>query len=290
MGASRGFPGIPGSPVTKFSRLLLRNSSQGSFSFSGPGFRIYIADAWLKETQRALHGPASGFVTGHRRFVHVFINGYYWGVYDLKEHLDADAVSAPLLAGITNPTAAQKEQFKPSNILFGKPLAPPEFILHMQAWLSSAFPRVILGKNGFFKPMIPQERRFPIVSCPLLFPCMAEFQARFQQWVIVFLESASMGVFLKFWLWISALTTSSSATERSLSLEALLWCFGRDCTWSRGEEEPTHRHEIRFFAALFVCWRAAFRHGHLHQPALPEPGGQSFLRFHPIGNNLVEGL
>lgn len=127
MSASGDFPGVPGSPVTKFPRLLLRNSSQGSFSFSGPGFRIYIADAWLKETQRALHGNAPGFVTGHRRWVHVFINGYYWGVYDLEEHLNADTVSAHLLAEIPNPTPEQKELFKPSNILFGKPLAPPDF-------------------------------------------------------------------------------------------------------------------------------------------------------------------
>ena len=46
---------FPGSKVTSFPRLLLRNPSQASFvNPHGPTPKTYINDAWMKETQRAL--------------------------------------------------------------------------------------------------------------------------------------------------------------------------------------------------------------------------------------------
>ena len=149
MSASLAFPAIPASPVTKFQRLLLRNPAQSSFSFPGFPDRLYISDAWTKETQRVLSGP--GFVTCQRRWIHVFINGYYCGVYDLEEHLDADTVSAHLLAAIPNPTAAQKEQYKASNILFGKPTYLPDYspaALGSQWWFNTVVPNALAVRGG----------------------------------------------------------------------------------------------------------------------------------------------
>ncbi|MDB6072208.1 MAG: hypothetical protein JWL81_3379 [Verrucomicrobiales bacterium] len=113
---------FPGSPVTVFPRLLLRNPMQASFlNPHGPTDKVYISDAWMKETQRALGGNAP-FTTVQRRWVHVFINGYYWGVYDMEEHFDADTISAHLIAALpANTSAAVKALYKPSLILTGQP-------------------------------------------------------------------------------------------------------------------------------------------------------------------------
>jgi len=84
-------PGLfPDSAAEKFDDLILRpdfgvswlhwsdsGNSLGTFQRSRASrFR----DAWMKHSQRAMGGPSS-----HNRFVHLFINGLYWGVYDFTE-------------------------------------------------------------------------------------------------------------------------------------------------------------------------------------------------------------
>ncbi len=128
-GAQSGTSALfPGSKVTSFPRLLLRNPSQASFVNShGPSPKTYINDAWMKETQRALSANLP-FSTVQRRWVHVFINGYYWGVYDMEEHFDADTISAHLLAALpANATNAEKDMYKPSMIYTGQPGGPPTY-------------------------------------------------------------------------------------------------------------------------------------------------------------------
>ena len=93
----------------------------------GPSPKTYINDAWMKETQRALSANLP-FSTVQRRWVHVFINGYYWGVYDMEEHFDADTISAHLLAALpANATNAEKDMYKPSMIYTGQPGGPPTY-------------------------------------------------------------------------------------------------------------------------------------------------------------------
>jgi len=128
-GAQIGTSAIfPGSRVTSFPRLLLRNPSQASFvNTHGPSDKTYINDAWMKETQRALGGNAP-FTTVQRRWVHVFINGYYWGVYDLEEHFDSDTISAHLLAALpANTSSTVKDQYKSSLIYAGQPGRAPDY-------------------------------------------------------------------------------------------------------------------------------------------------------------------
>jgi CotH kinase protein/Fn3 associated len=128
-GAQSGTSSLfPGSKVTSFPRLLLRNPSQASFlNGHGPTPKTYINDAWMKETQRALSADQP-FSTVQRRWVHVFINGYYWGVYDMEEHFDSDTISAHLLAALpASATNAEKDMYKPSLIYAGQPGGPPQF-------------------------------------------------------------------------------------------------------------------------------------------------------------------
>jgi hypothetical protein len=79
------------SPVEEFDDVLLRadfNSSWRHWSdTAGQGLGAFqrtratrTRDAWMKQTRRDMGGLAS-----HNRFVHLYLNGLYWGTFDLSE-------------------------------------------------------------------------------------------------------------------------------------------------------------------------------------------------------------
>jgi hypothetical protein len=79
------------SPVEEFDDIDLRadfNSSWRHWSdTAGQGLGAFqrtratrTRDAWMKNSMRDMGGLAS-----HNRFVHVYLNGLYWGTYDLSE-------------------------------------------------------------------------------------------------------------------------------------------------------------------------------------------------------------
>src|SRR4029434_10320364 len=89
--SSLDYPLFPNSPIKNYDDIILRpdfNSSWRHWSDSaGNGNGSFqrtratrIRDAWSKETFRTMGGLAS-----HHRLVHLFINGLYWGTYDLAE-------------------------------------------------------------------------------------------------------------------------------------------------------------------------------------------------------------
>jgi len=45
----------------------------------------YLQDSWSKNTQQAM-----GQLSAHEKFVHLYINGLYWGLYNISEHLTND--------------------------------------------------------------------------------------------------------------------------------------------------------------------------------------------------------
>lgn len=47
------------------------------------GKALYTRDSWAKEVQAAMGHPHS-----HQRFAHLFINGIYWGMYNITERID----------------------------------------------------------------------------------------------------------------------------------------------------------------------------------------------------------
>ena len=77
-----------GSPVTRFDTLVLRSDFNDSWTHWDPNQRLRgqrIRDAWSKDTMRAM-----GALAGHNRYMHLYINGLYWGIYDASERIDAD--------------------------------------------------------------------------------------------------------------------------------------------------------------------------------------------------------
>lgn len=77
------------SRVTTFNELTLRASSTDGWSVEDaePWTRpkaTYIRDVWMKDTQQSMGWPC-----GHSRYVHLFLNGVYWGQYNLAERTEA---------------------------------------------------------------------------------------------------------------------------------------------------------------------------------------------------------
>ena len=86
------FPLFDGSPVTEFNKLVLRASSTDSWALVSwmparyrPNDSQYTRDVWMKESHRAM-----GWLAGRSRYVHLYLNGLYWGIYNIAERLDED--------------------------------------------------------------------------------------------------------------------------------------------------------------------------------------------------------
>lgn len=73
----------PGNPVTRFDSIALRGNTRDNFGNDPNG--TYIRDQWTKQLQAEMGVPASS-----GRFVHLFINGLYWGLYNPTERPDGD--------------------------------------------------------------------------------------------------------------------------------------------------------------------------------------------------------
>ncbi|MDB4354251.1 CotH kinase family protein, partial [Akkermansiaceae bacterium] len=85
---------FPDSSVKSFDGLILRNPTHDSWAVANPQWRNngrYVNDMWAAQTQRLM-----GHLSPHHRWVHLFLNGLYWGVYDLCERPDEHFAAAHL--------------------------------------------------------------------------------------------------------------------------------------------------------------------------------------------------
>ncbi|MBN1669487.1 MAG: CotH kinase family protein, partial [Kiritimatiellae bacterium] len=64
-------------------KLILRAGLNQSFAFGGKA-ATYVRDQWTRDTQIMMSGLGS-----HGLFVHLYINGLYWGLYNAVERPDA---------------------------------------------------------------------------------------------------------------------------------------------------------------------------------------------------------
>lgn len=83
------YPLFPESDVQRFNQLVLRacfTDSWGLVSWSSSRYRPndsqYIRDVWMKESLRDMGRPSS-----YGRFVHLYVNGLYFGLYNLTERV-----------------------------------------------------------------------------------------------------------------------------------------------------------------------------------------------------------
>ncbi len=83
---------FPDSPLTEFDTVVLRAGVDRSFAGhpSTPDAPVdhrqttYLRDEWTRASQIAASGAGS-----HGEFVHLYINGRYWGLYNVVERPDA---------------------------------------------------------------------------------------------------------------------------------------------------------------------------------------------------------
>jgi len=86
------YPLFPESPVDEFNQLVLRASftdSWGLVSWDAGRYRPndsqYIHDVWMKESLRDMGQPSS-----YGNFVHLYVNGLYFGLHNFTERLSDD--------------------------------------------------------------------------------------------------------------------------------------------------------------------------------------------------------
>jgi hypothetical protein len=90
---------FPGSPVERFDQLVLRSGGHDSFGVRPRGNPMtaqdiawqatYLRDEYLRRTE-----ADAGILTPRGKFVHLCLNGLYWGVYNLHERPNADFCQA----------------------------------------------------------------------------------------------------------------------------------------------------------------------------------------------------
>lgn len=79
------YPWFPDSTAQKFDNIVLRaQGSRGFQDFRDPEQADYIRDAFARDTARDM-----GKIDGHATFVHLYLNGLYWGLYNPVERPDA---------------------------------------------------------------------------------------------------------------------------------------------------------------------------------------------------------
>lgn len=96
--AKLDYPLFPDSPVERFNQLVLRacfTDSWGLVSWGASRYRPndsqYIRDVWMKESLKDLGQPSS-----HGNFVHLYVNGLYFGLHNLTERLGDDFYASHL--------------------------------------------------------------------------------------------------------------------------------------------------------------------------------------------------
>ncbi len=84
--AKLNFPFFEDSPVDTFDRLMLRGGYNYKWTHTSAEQETraqYMRDQFSRASQLAMGQPAS-----HGRYVHVFVNGLYWGMYNAVERPD----------------------------------------------------------------------------------------------------------------------------------------------------------------------------------------------------------
>lgn len=79
------YPLFADAPVERFDSIVLRSQgSRGWQDFRDPEEAQYIRDAFARDTARDM-----GKLDGHAAYVHLYLNGLYWGLYMPVERPDA---------------------------------------------------------------------------------------------------------------------------------------------------------------------------------------------------------
>jgi hypothetical protein len=82
------------SAVSKFDRLIFRNGGNRSWPYFDRDQRRdadYVNDEWARQTWEEM-----GHLAPHGTYVHLYLNGMYWGLYNVAERIDEKYLAAYL--------------------------------------------------------------------------------------------------------------------------------------------------------------------------------------------------
>ncbi len=85
------YPVFDTSSLASFDTLLLLAGPDGSLAHPETSGVTYARTEWLRRSQEAMSGLAA-----HGTFVHLYLNGLYWGLYNLAERPDESFMAAYL--------------------------------------------------------------------------------------------------------------------------------------------------------------------------------------------------
>ena len=83
-------PLFPDSDVTSFDKLVVRANFTDSWIW-GVTNALLLRDQWARDTEEAM-----GKLNSHGIFVNLYVDGLYWGVYNLIERIDEDFAASYL--------------------------------------------------------------------------------------------------------------------------------------------------------------------------------------------------
>jgi hypothetical protein len=89
------FPLFGSDAVSEFNTFIIRagfGNTWTHWSWSERKMAQYLRDRWSKDTHKAM-----GYVASHGFFVHLYINGIYWGIYNPSERLDKNFAESYLM-------------------------------------------------------------------------------------------------------------------------------------------------------------------------------------------------
>ncbi len=88
--SSLRYPLFKGTPVAKFDVLRLRGGQTDAFNYFADRAQ-YVFDQWARDSQRAM-----GWESTYGSFFHLYLNGLYWGLYNVTEEPTAGYAAAHL--------------------------------------------------------------------------------------------------------------------------------------------------------------------------------------------------
>ncbi len=68
-----------------FAKFDIQTAQNYSWSFGGDGSNLFLRELWCRDAQLATGHPST-----HGRFVHLYLNGQYWGMYQIEERAEAN--------------------------------------------------------------------------------------------------------------------------------------------------------------------------------------------------------
>jgi hypothetical protein len=153
------FPFFGEGAVSEFNAIVLRAGFNNTWIHHSNSERVsaqYINDTWAKDTQRAM-----GYNSSNGIFVHLYINGLYWGIYNPSEKLDKE-YAASYLGGNSGDYDVIKDY---AEVVDGNKSAWNKLISMANAGLSgNAAYQKIIGNNADGSPNPAIESMVDVVN------------------------------------------------------------------------------------------------------------------------------